>query len=205
MNHPIKVAFAVGTKGEFGNGDGLPWGAPLKKDMEYFREFTKGCVLVMGKKTFESLPKRIDDLDRECVVISRQHANTHPRAKNGDRVKEYCAMGEVGLSAALEAISDSYNKPVCVIGGAELIQQSVCLADEIMFTTVQDVVNSDMEHTVSLDTSGMRTKVYDDGDKVVLRNRKTDRYNRIDGQLKFSTCTRWLRKSSKPRTPWYER
>ena len=202
MNHPIKVAFAVGTKGEFGNGDGLPWGAPLKKDMEYFREFTKGCVLVMGKNTFESLPKRINDLDRDCVVISRQHAKTHPRAKNGDMVKEYCAMGELSLSDALEAISDSYNKPVCVIGGAELIQQSVCLADEIMFTTVQDVENSDMEHTVSLDTSDMRTKVYDGG-RVGVYNSVTDYYNNgLD--LQFRTCTRWMRFGND--TPiWYER
>ncbi|AUS02004.1 dihydrofolate reductase-like domain protein [Vibrio phage 3.058.O._10N.286.46.B8] len=210
MEHNIKVVFAVGAHGEFGNGDGLPWGAPLKGDMEHFREFTEGCVLVMGAKTYESLPKRLDDLDRMCVVIGRTKPVDKICAKNGE-LPNY-ALGSYGaaLSYTLNQIMLMYNKPVCVIGGAELIKASTVLADEIMFTTVSNESFHDphktMPHTVSLDTSYLETKNYLDG-CVVSHNPSGIVFHKhlVGNDVKYTTTTRWLSKNKPNHREWYER
>ncbi|AGG58212.1 dihydrofolate reductase [Vibrio phage henriette 12B8] len=216
MEHNIKVVFAVGAHGEFGNGDGLPWGAPLKGDMEHFREFTKGCVLVMGAKTYESLPKRLDDLDRMCVVIGRTKPVDKICAKNGELPNHTYATSGADLAYSLNQIMLMYNKPVCVIGGAELIKASTVLADEIMFTTVTngsvDESHKTMPHTVSLDTSYLGTKNYPDGCVVTYNPsdtiyRKHLGFSSSDDRLetKYITTTRWLSKNKPNHREWYER
>lgn len=203
MEHPIKVVFAVGAHGEFGNLDGLPWGAPLKGDMENFREFTKGCVMVMGRKTFESLPKCLDDLDRMCVVIGRTKPVDKICAKNGE-LPNY-ALGSYGakLSYTLNQIMLMYNKPVCVIGGAELIKESVPLADEIMFTTVTSSSGMIMPHTVSLHTVYLDTKKYPDG--CVVSYNPSDSVTIDTEESEYTSVTRWLSKNKPNHREWYDR
>lgn len=158
MINSIKVAFAVGRNGEFGLVDGLPWGKPFKEDMEAFKEFTKGCVLVMGSNTFASLPFAMKSLDRDCVVISRNSLENPPQAKNGDLADEYACTRGVPLEAMLHYFSQSYNKPVCVIGGASLIEQAVPLADFVLFTTVGREDGMEMLCDVSIDFNALKLK-----------------------------------------------
>lgn len=154
--HPIKLAFAVGANNEFGYNGGLPWGKPLAADMQAFREFTAGCVLVMGHGTFKSLPSSISDLGRECVVISTRSPE-QTQAKDGSFAKDYFQVVGDELELELYLISEEYNKPVCVIGGANLVEKASHIADEIMFTTVHHH-NGNMKCDVKLNIQNMGTK-----------------------------------------------
>ena len=158
MISAIKVAFAVGRNGEFGLADGLPWGKPFAEDMEAFKEFTKGCVMVMGSNTFASLPFTMKSLDRNCVVISRDSWENPPQAKNGDLADEYACTNGVPLESMLQHFSHSYNKPVCVIGGASLIEQAIPLADFVLFTTVSREDGDKMLSSTNLDFNALRLK-----------------------------------------------
>jgi len=138
----IKVAFACGPNGEFGLGDAFPWGdKPFKEDMKVFKEFTDGCILVMGRKTFESLPCKLRGLRH--VVLS--NSDTEIRCKNGSAPCVVTSQ-RYHLKLYLQTVSSVNGTPVCVIGGAGLIDSVVKYADAIMMTEVfhEDDMDSDV-------------------------------------------------------------
>lgn len=143
----IKVAFASGSSGEFGLKDGLPWGKPFKQDMAVFKEFTEGCILVMGRKTFESLPSKLRDLGH--VVLS---SSKSIKCKNGDEPDMVVSLDECAdIKEFLEKLSETYQKNVCVIGGSTLVEHCVEFADEVMCTLVYDLNGDVMEYDNYID------------------------------------------------------
>lgn len=52
----IKAIFASDTAGGFGKADGMPW-PPISEDFKHFKELTMGSYIVMGRTTWDSLPK----------------------------------------------------------------------------------------------------------------------------------------------------
>ena len=109
----------------------------LPEDMKHFRETTRGSVVIMGRKTYESFPKRPLP-DRENLVLSRSGAKI-------DGAEVFSSVESV-----LERVRDS-SKPVFVIGGAEIYRQLAPYCDEALITRVYesfggDVFFEDIEH-----------------------------------------------------------
>jgi len=67
----ISLIVAVGIHNQIGINGKLPWYS--KKDLEYFREKTMNHMVVMGRKTFEGLPKKLKG--RTIIVLSRTQKN----------------------------------------------------------------------------------------------------------------------------------
>ena len=60
---------------------GLPWSLP--KDMEFFKKTTLGCKVIMGRKTYESLPAKSRPLaGRHNIVLTRNTSYTINKARN---------------------------------------------------------------------------------------------------------------------------
>ena len=120
MNHLTLIA-AVARNGAIGKDNGLLWKLP--EDMKFFRETTQGATVIMGRKTWESLPPRFRPLPgRRNIVVTRQ--------------RHYVAEGAetaASLDAALERAGDA---PTFVIGGAELYAQAMPRAVRLMVTEV---------------------------------------------------------------------
>ena len=120
MNNLTLIA-AVARNGAIGKDNGLLWKLP--EDMKFFRETTQGATVVMGRKTWESLPPRFRPLPgRRNIVVTRQ--------------RHYVAEGAetaASLDAALERAGDA---PTFVIGGAELYAQAMPRAVRLMVTEV---------------------------------------------------------------------
>jgi dihydrofolate reductase len=126
----IKVAFATGMNGEFGLNGGLPWNRMFKVDMDSFMEFTDKCMLVMGVKTFQSLPKKLRGLRH--IVISTHTGSDLIRCKNGDTPDSIARATDV--RQFLRGLSETYD--VCVIGGKSLIEEALPIADKVLHTVV---------------------------------------------------------------------
>lgn len=126
----IKVVFAhsFNENGKaFGNGNGLPW-PHLKEDMEMFQESTYHSVVVMGMKTWESLPGRLPG--RVNVVMGKYL----PDNKAGE-VPDMLMHGD--LYQALTDLRLSYpSRDICVIGGLGLIDEAIEFADEVHITQI---------------------------------------------------------------------
>ena len=126
MDKPrITIVVARATNGVIGRDAKLPWHIPA--DLKRFKALTMGSVMIMGRKTFESLPGLLPG--REHVVLTRDqrwHANG---ARVGHDVEEALALAG--------------SQPVAVIGGADIFNLFLPLAGRIELTEVLEDVPGD--------------------------------------------------------------
>ncbi|MEY2631806.1 MAG: hypothetical protein RIR00_460 [Pseudomonadota bacterium] len=119
----LTLIAAVAANRVIGRDNQLPWHLP--EDLRHFRELTRGRPVIMGRKTWESLPPRFRPLpERRNLVLSRQAG--------------YVASGaEVlpNLAAAL-ALLAAETGPVFVIGGAQLYREALAQAARLELTEV---------------------------------------------------------------------
>ena len=97
----------------------------LPNDLKRFKALTTGNTIIMGRKTFESLPKGALP-NRRNVVLSTRPDTVCPGA-------EVFPSLEVALQSCKE------DEHVYIIGGASVYQQALPLADELCLTEIKDV------------------------------------------------------------------
>lgn len=119
---PVHMIYARAANGVIGKDNVLPWHLP--EDMARFKSLTQGCPVVMGRKTWDSLPPRFRPLPgRTNIVITRQ-ADWH-------------AEGAVRAASLQEALQHaSAGQTVWVIGGAQVYAEAQPLADRIELTEI---------------------------------------------------------------------
>jgi len=118
---------AVNEDGVIGAGNALPW--RLRTDMKFFREQTSGNVVLMGRKTFDSLGQRCLP-NRYNVVVSHSFG----LLPNNDE----CASA-TGIADALfrASIAPKKYREQFVIGGASMYEQFAPFTDRYLITLVQ--------------------------------------------------------------------
>ena len=124
-----RVAFvvAVSRNGVIGRNGGLPW--HISTDLKRFKAITMGKPLIMGRKTWESLPKKPLP-GRPNVVITRQ--------------KNYRAEGASVVSDIPSALAAAGQvEEICVIGGGEIFDMFLAQTDRIYLTEVDLEVDGD--------------------------------------------------------------
>ena len=128
----ISIIVAAAENGVIGSDGGLPWRIP--SDLKRFRAMTMGKPVVMGRKTFLSLPKALDG--RDNIVVTRDRDLHAPGA-----------MIAPDLSAALELACARAGQrgvdEIMVIGGGEIYQLALPLADRLYLTVVGAEVEGD--------------------------------------------------------------
>lgn len=130
----IAMIVAVAENGVIGRDGGLPWRIP--EDMKWFKARTEGRPLIMGRKTWESFPKRPLP-GRTNIVVTRQ--------------KDYRADGGVvvgTLEAALDVASGEAPEEIMIIGGAELYRLALPVTDRIYLTSVKGDIAGDTHFPV---------------------------------------------------------
>lgn len=116
----ISMIAAVGKNLELGKNNDLIW--HFKEDMKFFKETTMGHPVIMGRKTFESLPKALPG--RKNIVIS---ANP-----------EYKADGAEVVTSVEEAIklAEAEDTDAFVIGGGRIYTEFLPYADNLYLTEI---------------------------------------------------------------------
>jgi dihydrofolate reductase len=125
----VSLVAAVARGGVIGRDNAIPW--RIREDMERFRALTMGHPVVMGRRTWESLPDRFRPLPgRRNVVVTRNrawHADGAERAGS--------------LDNALHLLDGA--PQVFVIGGGEMYADALPLADELLLTEIDADVEGD--------------------------------------------------------------
>ncbi|MCP3661134.1 MAG: dihydrofolate reductase [Gammaproteobacteria bacterium] len=122
----ISLITAMAENRVIGNQNGLPWRLP--NDLKHFKEITMGKPMIMGRKTWESLPGVLPG--RPHLVITRD--------------PEYGAAGCTVVYSLEQALSAAGDIPeVMVVGGANIYQQFLPRADRIYLTQVHAEVEGD--------------------------------------------------------------
>ena len=122
---PIAIVVARAQNGVIGREGKLPWHIPA--DLKRFKALTTGSVMIMGRKTFESLPGLLPG--RRHIVLTRDPS--------------WNAQGAEGAHDIQEALQLAGAERISVIGGAELFRMFLPIADRIELTEVLEPVSGD--------------------------------------------------------------
>ena len=122
----IVFVVAIAENGVIGAGNAMPW--RLKSDMARFKALTIGKPVIMGRKTFESLPRRPLP-GRTNIVITRD------AAYRADGAVVTTSAADAGAVALGDALRRSVTE-IAVIGGAEIYRQWFGRADRLEITEV---------------------------------------------------------------------
>ncbi len=126
MNHPeIILVVARADNGIIGADGGMPWRIPA--DLRHFKQITKGRPMIMGRKTFDSLPGLLDG--RRHIVLTRD--------------PQWEEDGAEIVFTAEDALKKANGPHVCVIGGAQIYDLFLPLADRIELTEIHAAPNGD--------------------------------------------------------------
>jgi len=125
----IALIAAVARNGAIGKAGALLWRE--SEDQKHFRRVTMGCPVIMGRKTWDSLPARFRPLPgRRNVVITRDAA-WHAEG----------AEVSSSLDAALDLLAGT--PKAFVIGGAEIYALALPIADELVLTEIDAELDGD--------------------------------------------------------------
>ena len=124
----LKILVAFDENRVIGKNNALIWHLPA--DLKRFKALTTGHVIIMGRKTFESIGRPLPN--RTTIVISRQQ----------DLKIEGVILAHSVEEAILKAKSISRDD-IFIVGGAEIYQLSLPLADQILVTQLHDIFEGD--------------------------------------------------------------
>jgi dihydrofolate reductase len=125
----LHLIYARAANGVIGRDNALPWHLP--EDLAHFKRCTQGCPVIMGRRTWASLPPRFRPLPgRTNLVLTRQAGWQAPGA-------QVCA----DLAQALAQCGEAEN--VWIIGGAQLYREALPMADSAVVTELQQAFEGD--------------------------------------------------------------
>lgn len=125
----ISILVAIAENGAIGKDNKLLWHLP--NDMRFFKNLTWGSVVVMGRKTFESIGKPLPG--RVNIVIT----------SNGDWSIDGVQKA-TSIDEALKLAKETNCKEVFVIGGGEIYKQTIPLAKKMYITRVHHAFDADV-------------------------------------------------------------
>ncbi len=133
MKKNLSLIAAIGLNRAIGKGNGLIW--HIQDDLKRFKELTSGHPVIMGRKTWESLPEKFRPLPgRTNIVVTRNDS--------------YKANDAIIKKSLEEAIASGGEAPggeeIFVIGGGEIYGQAILLADRLYLTVVEDEPDADI-------------------------------------------------------------
>lgn len=114
----------------FGSKDGMPW-PHISQDFKNFKARTEGSTLVMGAKTFTTLPGILPG--RKHVVVY-DPVRGRPKAKDGSEAHQYVSIN--GFEQILR--NNEFNdKVISVIGGAQILELALPFAKKVIKTKIK--------------------------------------------------------------------
>ena len=154
----VGLIWAEARGGVIGAEGGMPWSVP--EDLAHFKEVTMGTPVVMGRKTWDSLPERFRPLvGRDNIVVTRQ--------------QDWTADGAQRAATVSEAVRG--RNRVWIIGGAEIFRQVIQDADRLEVTELDLDVDGD---AFAPSTAGWR--LVDDGEWQTSRTGIRFRFRRYE-------------------------
>lgn len=129
----VSMIVAVAENGVIGKDNDLPW--RLSSDLKYFKQVTGGKPVLMGRKTWESLPRRPLP-NRPNIVITRDASYVADGA-------HVVASVEEAIAKARALLSTGDGEEAVIMGGAQIYKAGYAFADRLYYTQVHANVEGD--------------------------------------------------------------
>ena len=125
----ISIIAAIGKNRELGKDNKLLW--HISEDFKRFKDLTSGHIVIMGRKTYESLPEKFRPLpNRTNIVVTRN--------SNFTTINQLIVVGSI--EEAIESAKSKIQNPnseIFIIGGASIYEQGIKYADKLYLTLVE--------------------------------------------------------------------
>lgn len=123
----INILLAVSENHVIGKDNKIPWHLPA--DLRYFKKLTTDNVVIMGRKTFDSIGKPL--INRVNIIITRQ--------------QDFRADGAIVVHSVKDALEQAelYRKEIFIIGGEEICKQALPVVDRIYLTRIHAYFDGD--------------------------------------------------------------
>jgi dihydrofolate reductase len=118
MAHQLTLVVAIDAQRGIGVDNKLPWHLP--EDLAHFKRVTLGHPIIMGRKTFDSIGRPLPK--RRNIVVTRNAGWRHEGVEAASSLEQ--AMAMVG------------DEPASIIGGAQIFNESMMLADRMIVTEI---------------------------------------------------------------------
>ena len=147
---PFKAIAAMSLNRVIGSGNKIPWHLP--EDFKWFKKMTTGQVIVMGRKTFESIGKPLPN--RTTIVLTRAIAEEsevrpgqHSSAMVAPQAPNQTSGGTVlkisDLRQLTSVAGQFAGREIYICGGAQVYQQALPLCSDLYLTLVKRNVQGD--------------------------------------------------------------
>ena len=155
---PFKAIAAMSENRVIGNGNQIPWHLP--EDFKWFKKMTTGQIIVMGRKTFESIGKPLPN--RTTIVLSRTNFQ-FPGVKTVSNLSE------------IERVTpDVADRQVFICGGAQVYEQALPFCSDLYLTLVKRTVEGDAFFPAFEHQFELAEEILDCADFKILHYRKKD-------------------------------
>jgi dihydrofolate reductase len=146
MRPRVTLVVARARNGVIGRDNALPWHLP--EDLRHFKTTTMGHAIVMGRKTWESIGRPLPG--RRMIVVSRNSGWSGASCERTDSLPEAIALaGRPGQDSGIAT------DEVFVIGGAQLFEEALPLADRAIVTEIEATPEGDV-HFAALGPPGWK-------------------------------------------------
>lgn len=153
MGSNVSMIVAMAEDGTIGDNNKIPW--RISEDFKYFKKITLGKPIIMGRKTWESLPKKPLP-KRDNIVISRDWS--------------YKAEGAITFTTLTSAIiSQSFkHDEIVIIGGSQIYTRAIKdnMINKIYLTRIYDKFDGDTKFPIELLSNWKLTKGEIQGDET---------------------------------------
>lgn len=125
----ISLIAAISQNNVIGRDNALPWHIP--EDLKRFKEITKGHPVIMGRKTYESIGRLLPN--RTNIIITRD--------------TQYVVEGGIivnSLEKGIEKAKENEQEEIFIIGGGQIFEQAIHIADKLYLTIVQMDIKGDV-------------------------------------------------------------
>ena len=147
----VSMIVAIGSNNEIGKNNDLLWYLP--SDLKFFKATTMGRSIIMGRKTFQSLPKALPG--RKNIVISSD--------------SNFNAPGAVVVTDIEAALKESETEEVFIIGGASIYKAYFPVADKLYITEVEFEDKEADVYFPEIDLTMWKKEILDEGEENGLK------------------------------------
>ncbi|OGG26292.1 diacylglycerol kinase [Candidatus Gottesmanbacteria bacterium RIFCSPLOWO2_01_FULL_39_12b] len=134
----ISIIAAIGSNRELGKDNKLLWHIP--EDLKRFKELTLNHPVIMGRKTFESIGHVLHG--RTNIVVTRDKNYQMEGCLVAHSLEDAIKLAK-GMPAGAESGSAIVGKEIFIIGGGQIYQQAINIADKLYLTVVKGKYEAD--------------------------------------------------------------
>jgi dihydrofolate reductase len=166
----MEAIYAVDSKNGLSKDGIIPWHS--KKDLKFFMNMTKNNVVIMGRNTYFSLPKR-PLKDRLNVVLTSKPSELNELQHdsnviftNDDKIYNYILDDREKYVKQYPALSSNFK--IFIIGGKKIYEQFVPLCEKVWVTTIKKDYSCDLKFCYDY-SNQFKEEIVDDDNELIIK------------------------------------